>query len=171
MTNRNYVPYHVHSYYSLLDSCTSPQEYIEKAAECGMKAFGWSCHGNIFNWYKKKQLCDQYGLKYLHGIEVYITETHDEKIKDNWHTVLIAKNYEGFKEINNLFYKSYQPDHTYYKHRISVDEFLNISDNVIKISACIQSPIWQFRQSILNDTESSPDELQRRKSKYYKMLK
>ena len=170
-TYSNYVAYHTHTYYSLLDSCTSPEDYIKRAAECGMNAFCFSEHGNIFNWFKKKQLCEQYGLKYLHGIEVYVTETHDEKIKDNWHTVLIAKNYEGFKEINNLFYKSYQPDHTYYKHRISVDEFLNISDNVIKISACIQSPIWQFRKSILNDTESSPEELQQRKNKYYKMLK
>ena len=151
MINPNYVIYHLHSYYSLLDSCTSPQEYIERAAECGMKAICFAEHGNLFNWFEKKQLCNKYGLKYLHGIECYVTENLEEKVKDNWHTVLIAKNYQGFVEINNLFFLSYQKDHFYYKPRISVKEFLNISENVIKVSACIQSPLWQFRKSILDE--------------------
>jgi len=157
--NNNYVPYHVHTYYSLLDSATSPEEYLQYASQLGMKAFGFSCHGSIFNWYLKKRLCDQYGLKYLHGIECYITESLEEKVKDNWHTVLIAKNQKGFEEINNLFFLSYQKDHFYYKPRITVDEFLAISDNVIKISACIQSPLWQFRKSILAEEVKNRDRM------------
>ena len=145
---KNYVVYHLHSYYSLLDSCTSPKEYINRAKELGQKAICFTEHGNIYNWFEKKKLCDEAGIKYLHGIECYVTESADEKIRDNWHTILIAKNYEGFKEINNLFFKSYQPDHTYYKHRITLDEFLSISNNVIKISACIQSPLWQMRKRL-----------------------
>lgn len=144
----NYVVYHLHSYYSLLDSCTSPKEYVDKAVELGQTALCFTEHGNIFQWFEKKKLCEDAGLKYIHGIECYVTETLKEKIRDNWHTILIAKNYDGFVEINNLFYKSYQPDHTYYKHRISIDEFLNISDNVIKISACIQSPLFQMRKKL-----------------------
>lgn len=167
--SRNFTQYHVHSYYSLLDSCTSPEEYIKRAAECGMKAFGWAEHGQIFNWHEKQKLCEQYGLKYLHGIEIYITEKHEEKVKDNWHTVLIAKNYEGFKEINNLFFKSSQPDHTYYKRRISVEEFLAISDNVIKISACIQSPLWQLRKLIMADEDE--ERKAKRKALYIAMAK
>lgn len=168
MNNENYVLYHCHSYYSLLDSCTSPEEYLEYASKLGMKAFCWTEHSNVFNWYLKKQLCDQYNLKYLHGIECYITETLDEKIKDNWHTVLIAKNYQGFVEINRLFNLSYQKDHFYYKPRITVDEFLAISDNVIKISACIQSPLWQFRKSILADNNKDN---YKRKQQYVQMCK
>jgi len=163
----NYVPYHVHTYYSLLDSVTDPESYIKRASELGIKTFGFSEHGNCFNWYQKKQLCDKYGLKYLHGIECYITETLEEKRKDNWHTVLIAKNQKGFEEINQLFFLSYQKDHFYYKPRITVDEFLAISDNVIKISACIQSPLWQFRKSILADEGDT----YARKQKYLAMVK
>lgn len=146
MSDNNYVMYHSHDYYSLLDSCTSPEAYIKRAAELGMKAICISNHGNIFNFVEKMNLCKQYGLKYLHGIECYITASHVPKVRDNMHTILIAKNMEGFKEINNLYYLSTQPDHTYYKPRISVEEFLNISDNVIKISACIQSPLWKMRE-------------------------
>ena len=32
-------------------------------------------------------------------------------------------------------------DHFYYTNRITFDEFLNISDNVIKTSACLASPL------------------------------
>jgi DNA polymerase-3 subunit alpha len=40
---------------------------------------------------------------------------------------------------------STREDHTYYKPRLTFDEFLNISDNVIKISACVQSPLNKFK--------------------------
>ena len=54
---------------------------------------------------------------------------------------MIAKNEAGFREINTLLDIASQDDHTYYKHRISFEEFFNISDNVIKISACLASPL------------------------------
>lgn len=148
MGTNNYVPYHVHTYYSLLDSCTSPEDYCKRAAEEGMKAICFSEHGNIYNWMSKWKLCKQYGLKYLHGIECYITASHVPKVRDNMHTILIAKNMEGFKEINRLYFLSNQPDHFYYKPRLSIEEFLNISDNVIKISACIQSPLWKLHKDL-----------------------
>ena len=77
----------------------------------------------------------------MHGCEVYLTETLNEKIRDNYHTILIAKNFDGFKELNTLIDLSTQEDHMFYKPRLSFDEFLNISDNVIKVSACLQSPL------------------------------
>ena len=66
------------------------------------------------------------------------------KVRDNYHTILIAKNYEGFKELNLLIDKSTRPDHFYYKPRITFDEFFNISDNIIKISACLASPLSKY---------------------------
>lgn len=69
------------------------------------------------------------------------------KVRDNYHTILIAKNYEGFKELNLLIDKSTQPDHFYYKPRITFDEFFAISDNIIKISACLASPLSRYPSS------------------------
>jgi len=86
-------------------------------------------------------------LKYMHGVEIYLTSTLDEKVRDNYHTILIAKNFEGIKEINTLVDLSTRPDHMYYKPRITFDEFFNISDNVIKISACLASPLNKFPNS------------------------
>lgn len=84
------------------------------------------------------------GLKYLHGVEVYLTAALEPKQRDNYHTILIAKNFEGVKEINILVDLSTQSDHMYYKPRITFDEFFNISDNVIKISACLASPLSKY---------------------------
>lgn len=137
----SYSVYHLHTDRSLLDSCTNYKDYIDKAVELGMKSIGFSEHGNIYNWIEKKLYCDKKGIKYLHGCEVYLTKTLDEKIRDNHHTILISRNSEGIKELNLLIDKSTQSDHTYYKNRISYDEFLNISDNIIKISACLASPL------------------------------
>lgn len=85
--------------------------------------------------------CEAAGLKYIHGVEVYLTASHEEKVRDNYHTILLAKNAAGLKEINTLVSNSTKPEHFYYKPRISFDEFFKISNNVIKISACLASPL------------------------------
>lgn len=137
----NYTVYHLHTDTSLLDSTTNFQEYINKAVELGQTAIAFTEHGNVFNWVAKKMACDKAGIKYLHGVECYLTETHTVKERDNYHTILIAKNEAGLLEINRLVSKSSEESHFYYKPRISFDEFLGISDNVVKISACLASPL------------------------------
>lgn len=137
----NYVAYHVHSDYSLLDSTTDFNLYIEKAKQLGQKAICFTEHGNTRGWVAKKMACDEAGIKYLHGVEIYLTESLHEKVRDNYHTILIAKNRQGFLELNKLLSMSTDEDHKYYVGRLSFDEFLNISPNIIKISACLASPL------------------------------
>ena len=98
--------------------------------------------------------CDAKGIKYIHGVECYLTERLEPKVRDNYHTILLAKNYEGVKEINRLCYIASQPDHFYYRPRLSFDEFLGISDNVIKISACLASPLNEWRKNYLQYSTS-----------------
>lgn len=159
---------------SLLDSATKFQDYIDRAVQLGQTAIAFTEHGNIYQWVAKKMACDKSGIKYLHGVECYLTEqlyeypdanelwreaqsgrneqdakkalaemmeSGKKKVRDNYHTILIAKNYDGILEINNLVSLSNRDDHFYYKPRITFEEFLGISDNVIKISACLASPL------------------------------
>lgn len=142
---KNYVVYHLHTELSLLDSCTNHKLYTDKAKELGQKAIAFTEHGNIYKWIEKKMYCDKQCIKYIHGIECYVTINLDEKVRDNYHTILLAKNYEGVKEINSLIDLSTRKDHFYYKPRISANEFLNISSNVIKISSCLASPLNYVR--------------------------
>lgn len=103
------------------------------------------------------------GLKYLHGVEVYLTAALEPKQRDNYHTILIAKNFEGVKEINTLVDLSTQSDHMYYKPRITFDEFFNISDNVIKISACLASPLSKYPNFIGKLVDEKIVELEKNK--------
>ena len=143
----NYVVYHLHDETSLLDSCTNFKLYVDKAVELGQKAIAFTNHGYAYNWIEKKMYCNEKGIKYIHGVECYLTVTLDEKIRDNYHTILLAKNEDGVREINKLIDLSTQPDHIYYKNRITFDEFFSISDNVIKISACLASPLAKYPKS------------------------
>lgn len=154
----NYTSYHLHTELSLLDSCTNFKLYVDRAKELGQTAICFSEHGNIYNWIEKKMYCKEQGIKYIHGVECYLTEklfhTNEEtgeqiKIRDNYHTILIAKNYAGFQELNTLVDLSTQEDHFYYKPRLTFDEFKNISSNIIKISACLASPLNRLRDEVL----------------------
>lgn len=122
-----------------IDSVTKFGEYVEMAKACGMKALGFSEHGSLFEWWHKKQAIEAAGMKYIHGIEAYLTETLSEKIRDNYHCILIARNYDGFLELNEMVSRSFNraDNHFYYVPRISFDELFATSDNIIVTSACI----------------------------------
>lgn len=137
----SYVCYHLHSDLSLLDSCSKFSEYVDLAKAQGMKAIASTEHGLPRGWVEKKDYCDSKGIRFIFGVETYITYDLSAKVRDNMHTVLLAKNIDGFREINRLMGLATQPDHFYYAPRISVDDFLAISPNVIKISACMASPL------------------------------
>lgn len=77
----------------------------------------------------------------MHSVEIYLTEQLEEKVRDNYHTVLIARNIDGVRELNALVSRSCDEDHFYYTNRISFEEFLNLSDNIISTSACLASPL------------------------------
>ena len=137
----NYIMYHAHTDYSLLDGCTKPQEYIDLAVQNDMKAISFSEHGKPLNWTEKWAACKNAGIRYMHSVEIYLTEQLEPKVRDNYHTVLIAKDMEGLKELNKLVSMSCDEEHFYYTNRLSFDEFLNMSDHIISTSACLASPL------------------------------
>ena len=155
---KNYTTYHLHSESSLLDSCTNFKLYVDKAKELGQTTICFTEHGNVYNWVEKKMYCKEHGIKYIHGVECYLTKellqideenAEPHKVRDNYHTILIAKNYAGLQELNTLVDLSTQEDHYYYKPRLTFDEFKNISSNIIKISACLASPLNKLRDESL----------------------
>ena len=156
MTN-NYVPYHMHTQLSLLDSCSKYQEYVNKAAELGMKAFAFSEHGNIYEYYHKKQAVEAAGMKYIHAVEIYITEDLKEKVRDNYHCVLLSSGYDGFLELNKLISQSWNrgnvkivgnDDRYYYAPRFTLDDVMNTSDNIIICTACVAGILGRGSEKI-----------------------
>ena len=141
-----YFPYHMHTMLSSgttnIDSITHYQQYVDAAKACGMTGLCISEHGNTFAWVKKKEAIEKAGMKYVHGVEAYITEDNNQsekKHRDNYHCVLMARNYAGVKEINKLVSRSYTrtDNHFYYMPRIFMDELFATSENIIITSACL----------------------------------
>ena len=143
ISDKNFTYIHLHSDLSNgvtnIDSITKYDQYIQKAKELGMKAMAFTEHGSVFSWKNKKQHIEEAGMKYIHGIEAYVTEDLTEKKRDNFHCILLAKNYDGFLEINKLSSKSFNRDdgHFYYAPRITYEELENTSDNIIITTACL----------------------------------
>ena len=138
----NYTVLHCHSDLSNgttnIDSVTKFKDYIKQAKEWGMSAIAFTEHGSVMQWVKKKETCDEYGIKYIHGCEAYLTESLDEKIRDNYHVCLYAKNWEGVKEINKMLSvaNNRKDGHYYYVPRITFEELYATSDNIIMTTAC-----------------------------------
>lgn len=148
----NYTVFHLHTYYSnangYADSCTGIKDYVKLAKKQGMKALAFSEHGNVYDWIKKKQECDKAGIKYIHGVELYLCYELSNDDRGS-HIGLYAKNWDGVLELNRLVSVSTSKGvlsdksdrHMYYNPRISLDELMNTSDNIIITSACLASPL------------------------------
>lgn len=87
----------------------------------------------------KKQLCEKNGIKLIQAEEFYVTESldPDKRVRDNYHCLLFAKNEDGVKELLKLSTLAFEPDHSYYNPRISIDELEQTSDNILILTGCV----------------------------------
>lgn len=149
------VNFHNHSHFSnmgMMEVVSKPSDYVQWALDNGSPAVAFTEHGNVLSWVSKKKAVNGAGLKYIHGIETYITDSLDEKLRDNNHLILIAKNYDGVREINTLSSKAYEGrgnkkpgevSNFHYNPRITFADIQGTSDNVIILTACLGSPLYQ----------------------------
>lgn len=155
MTDKNYTSLHSHDYYSnpnMVECIDSPEDWMIRAKELEMKALSISNHGNVLGWHKRYEASKKHGIKYIHASEIYVTETLEETVRDNWHVLLLARNYEGFKELNKLTSIATRRDgHFYYVPRISLDELMDMSENIIMTSACLGGVLFQSHKNNRDD--------------------
>lgn len=88
---------------------------------------------------KYKDTCDKSykGIKMVVGSEVYYVKNRKEKDSSNYHLIIIAKNKEGYKDLNRILSYS-NIDGIYYKNRIDDELLFSINpNNVIVTSACV----------------------------------
>lgn len=153
----NYTILHLHSMLSNgvtnIDSVTPYDQYIDRAHELGVTAMAFSEHGSVLGWVKKKLHMEELGMKYIHAEEFYLTNTLDEKVRDNYHCLLIAKNYNGALELNKLSSKSFNRDDNsfYYVPRITIEDVKNTSDNIIVSTACLGGVLNKAPEPIRQD--------------------
>lgn len=136
----------------MFESIASVDDYIEKALEWNMPAICITNHGNVASWLTTKQKTNKAGLKYIHAVEAYVTNDNDKtekKTRDNYHLVLIAKNWDGAKEINRLVSNAFDRNSNHYHHkpRIYFDELKETTDNIVILTGCLGSALNGNRES------------------------
>ena len=139
MRYHNYHKHDMFGNFRSLDCIVKPIEYINRAKELdGDKAIFFSTNhgyqGNIHEYYT---LCKENNVKLIVGVEAYYVVDRLEKDKSNYHIVIIAKNEDGYKDINRIMSEANETGF-YYKPRIDDKLLLSLNpDNVVITTACV----------------------------------
>ena len=163
----NFVNIHCHSYFSLLDGMSKPEDIVDKTYNMGQPASCISDHGVMFSLVDHFSYAKQKGQKAIAAFEAYVVGNYKERTNEGEnarnHLLLIAKNKEGYKKLS-YWCSVGCTDGFYYKPRIdnSVLESTG-GDGVIACSACIGGKIPQH---ILNGEMDKAKEL----ASYYNNL-
>ncbi len=96
------TPFHIHSDYSLLHSSLKIKELIPKAKEYGYTSLGIAEKDTMFSAIEFYETCKKNEIKPIIGIDILC-----ERDSNLFRYVLIAKNYEGYKNIMYLTSVSY----------------------------------------------------------------
>ena len=114
-------------------------------------------HGNM---YGVKDFCDvakKYpDIKPVIGCEVYVTCHYDHRLKDNdhkkyYHLILLAKNYNGYKNLMKIVSEGHI-NGMYYKPRVSHEIIEKYHEDLICCSACMAGEI--ARDILAGDSEA-----------------
>ncbi len=136
--NKQLVPLHVHSHYSLLDSLIKPEDYVKWGVENNMPALALTDHGVLSGSIQFYKECKKNNIKPILGLEAYLTLDEpdaEEKHKDNYHIILLAKNKAGWLNLIKLHNASY--NNFYHKPRITYNDLEKYSEGIICCSACL----------------------------------
>jgi DNA polymerase-3 subunit alpha len=143
---KSYTPLHVHSHYSLLDGLSKPDQIAERCLKIGAKTCALTDHGNISGAVKFYKSMTKAGIKPILGCELYISRD-DASIKSPEnkklsHLVVLAKNYDGWKNLIKIVTESNRPDHYYYKPRLSLNQLGGLLDgNIIGFAGHLGSTL------------------------------
>lgn len=90
---------HRHDEFSFYDGSGKAKELAKIAKEKGFTALGLTNHGNTSGLVQHYDACKEVGIKPILGVEGYFLPAYQEQ-KRGYHLILVAKNLEGYKNIN-----------------------------------------------------------------------
>ncbi len=141
----SFVHLHTHSHYSLLDGLPKIDELVQRAKALGMPALALTDHGVLYGAIEFYQKARREGIKPIIGIEAYLArnrlEDKQAKVDDRpYHIILLAKNYQGYKNLLKLSTISHLKGF-YYRPRIDRAALEQYHDGLICLTACINGHI------------------------------
>lgn len=145
-----YFNAHSHSYYSILDGFSSPNELAARAKELGMPGLALTDHGTLSGNREFYKACRENEIKPVLGCEMYIspTDRFDRRSvkarEDNAqlynHLIVLGKHERGYENLSNLSTAAWREGY-YYKPRIDRELLEEHRDGLIVLSGCLNGLI------------------------------
>ncbi|GIR13727.1 MAG: DNA-directed DNA polymerase [Cryomorphaceae bacterium] len=138
-----FIHLHNHSDNSLLDGAQNIPSVLETITDLGMDSVALTEHGNLFgavSFYKKAK---DKNIKPIIGCEVYVAKgSRFQKDRSSGmgqynHLVLIAQNYQGYKNLMKIVTHGYL-EGFYYKPRVDTEILKKYNEGIICLSACLK---------------------------------
>ena len=179
-----YEPYHIHTSYSNCltqpDSTMSIEDYAKVYRERGHHVLCISEHGNRSNVWQQFELANKYSdenfkITPLAAAETYFVEDRTVKDHRGYHLILIAKNMNGFYQLNEILSEANLTGF-YYHARVDFELLrrLNYKDFVCT-TACVagvdkEELVIQlhniFRDNFYLEVQGHPQDIQKERNKW-----
>src|SRR5712672_513027 len=144
MQDKRFVHLHLHTDYSLLDGAIQINPLAKRTQELGMNACAMTDHGNMYGAITFYNTMKKEGIKPIIGCETYLAAGSRKDRggraapgeKTNHHLILLAKDFEGYRNLSRLTSKAFT-EGFYYKPRIDRELLAQHSKGLIALSACM----------------------------------
>ncbi len=141
-----WIPLHVHSQFSILDSSASVEDLAETAKRYGIPALAITDTGNLYGTVEFYKACKAAGVKPILGCEIWMAPgARTEKkripgIPNGFPIVLLAKNLKGYRNLCKLSSIGFL-EGFYYQPRIDKELLAAHSEGLICLSGGMEGPI------------------------------
>ena len=148
-----FVSLHHHSTFSFGDGFGTPAQHIARSAELGYSAQALTEHGNVSSHFQHEKAAINAGVKPLFGLEAYCGSTLEENDENRlvqrrdgevelrparsaWknHLTILAKNTEGYRNLNRIVTQSYND--FYYHPTVSGSVLGEHAEGLVALSGC-----------------------------------
>ena len=152
----DFIHLHVHTYYSILDGQSSIKKLVDKAIGNGMRGMAITDHGDMFGVKELFDYCNKVNgsrkkeglepFKPIFGCEMYVAHRKkelreaDKGERSGWHLIVLAKNYNGYKNLIKLVSRSWV-DGFYMRPRTDREDLERFHEDLIVCSACIAGEV------------------------------
>ena len=146
MTNKPYVPLHVHSEYSLLDGAIRISDLVNFAKDNNMPAVALTDHGVMYGDMELYTTAKENGIKPILGCEFYVhdgdIEEHNKLNNPCYHLVLLVKDKTGYQNLIKLTSIAWCKGR-YVHPRINWELLQEYHEGLVCLSACLGGEVLQ----------------------------
>lgn len=151
----SFVHLHLHTHYSFLQGLGNPETFVMRAKELGMPALAITDTNNLHGAFEFYLLCKKKGIKPIIGVEVFICEQgqkYDARDAKVYSLILLAKNFNGYKNLIQLTTKAYLDGNVGNRPQIDFPLLERYAQDTIALSWDLASEMAQHVVSGRDDT-------------------